>query len=202
VLIMRRERASEGGRDGFTVIEVLIGILLIAIMSAAVIPALMGRIRDAQTSALSQSLFSLSLAIFEYRKAVTAYPPELVFLATKPGPTTTDLCGNQIGGNNANSWRGPYVSRELVTGGVGIGDAQIVNTLRRTPASPALPTTLFIDVGMVDEKSAEDMEAQFDGTPANLGTGTIRYTTAAVGSLPAATAGTVNLSYAIPVNGC
>jgi hypothetical protein len=46
------------------------------------------------------------------------------------------------------------------------------------------------------------MEAQFDGTPANLGTGTIRYTTAAVGSLPAATAGTVNLSYAIPVNGC
>lgn len=189
-------------RRGFTVIEVLIGILLIAIMSAAVIPALMGRIRDAQTSALGQSLFSLSLAIFEYRKAVTAYPPQLVFLAARPLATTTDLCGNAIGATNANRWRGPYVSRELVAGGVGIGDARIQNALRRTPAAPALPTTLFIDVGMVDSLSAVDLEEQFDGTPASLTTGSIRYTTAAVGALPAAPAGTVNLSYAIPVNGC
>lgn len=188
-------------RRGFTVLEILIGIALIAIMSAAVIPALMGRVRDAQTSALGQSLFSLSQAIFEYRKAVTSYPGELVLLATKPLGTNTDLCGNNIGTGNANSWRGPYVSRELVSGGIGIGDAQIVNTLRRTPAAPALPTSLYIDVTMVDTLTAVDLEAQFDGD-ANPGTGSIRYSNGPVGSIPAAAPGTVTLSYAMPVNGC
>lgn len=188
-------------RHGFTVLEVLIGLALIAIMSAAVIPALMGRVRDAQTSALGQSLFSLSQAIFEYRKAVTSYPSQLVLLATKPQGTNTDLCGNNIGNGNANSWRGPYVSRELVSGGIGIGDAQIVNTLRRTPAAPALPTTLFIDVTMVDTLTAVDLEAQFDGD-ASPGTGSIRYSNGPVGSIPAAAPGTVTLSYAMPVNGC
>jgi prepilin-type N-terminal cleavage/methylation domain-containing protein len=188
-------------RRGFTVLEILIGIALIAIMSAAVIPTLMGRVRDAQTSALGQSLFSLSQAIFEYRKAVTSYPSQLVLLATKPQGTNTDLCGNQIGNGNANSWRGPYVSRELVSGGIGIGDAQIQNSLRRTPAAPALPTTLYIDVVMVDTLTAVDLEAQFDGD-ANPATGSIRYTTLAVPPIPAAAPGTVTLSYAMPVNGC
>lgn len=188
-------------RRGFTVLEILIGIALIAIMSAAVIPALMGRVRDAQTSALGQSLFSISQAIFEYRKAVTSYPAEMVLLATKPTGASLDLCGNTIGNSNANSWRGPYVSRELVAGGVGIGDAQIVNMLRRTPAAPALPAALFIDVTMVDTLTAVDLEAQFDGD-ANPGTGSIRYSNGPVGSIPAAAPGTVTLSYAMPVNGC
>ncbi|HET9454884.1 MAG TPA: prepilin-type N-terminal cleavage/methylation domain-containing protein [Gemmatimonadaceae bacterium] len=192
-------------RRGFTVLEILIGIALIAIMSAAVIPALMGRVRDAQTSALGQSLFSLSQAIFEYRKAVTSYPRELVLLARKPNqpsqPVDLDLCGNAITNGNANSWRGPYVSRELVSGGIGIGDAQIQNSLRRTPAAPALPTTLYIDVVMVDTLTAVDLEAQFDGD-ANPATGSIRYTTLAVPPIPAAAPGTVTLSYAMPVNGC
>ena len=139
--------------------------------------------------------------IFEYRKAVTSYPGQLVLLATKPLGTNTDLCGNNIGTGNANSWRGPYVSRELVSGGIGIGDAQIVNTLRRTPAAPALPTSLYIDVTMVDTLTAVDLEAQFDGD-ANPGTGSIRYSNGPVGSIPAAAPGTVTLSYAMPVNGC
>lgn len=188
-------------RRGFTVLEILIALALIAIMSAAVIPALMGRVRDAQTSALGQSLFSLSQAIFEYRKAVTSYPGQLVLLATKPAGTNTDLCGNQIGNGNANSWRGPYVSRELVSGGIGIGDAQIQNTLRRTPAAPALPSALYIDVIMVDTLTAVDLEAQFDGD-GNPATGSIRYTNLAVPPIPAAAPGTVTLSYAMPVNGC
>lgn len=189
-------------RRGFTVIEILVGILLIAIMSAAVIPALMGRVRDAQTSALGQSLFSLSQAIFEYRKNVTAYPQSLVQLAARPSPTDNDLCGNDLL-NRRNNWRGPYISRELIAGGVGIGDAQIKDTLRYSTVLPSItPTTLYIDVGMVETQVATDLEAQFDGANANPATGTIRYTSAPVGVLPAAAAGTQNLSYAIPISGC
>jgi len=188
-------------RTGFTVIEILIGIIILAIMSAAVIPAVMGRIRDAQTSALSQTLFSLSLAIFEYKKAVTAYPDSLPVLATKPTNANRDACGALLTASNANNWRGPYISRELVSGGVGIGDARISSDLRHEVGPPTL---LFIDVGAVEQQSVLDIEVQFDGPIVgnSATTGTIRYTTGAIGSFPSAPAGTYNLSYSMPINGC
>lgn len=189
---MRRRRA-------FTVLEIVVAIFILALMSAAIIPALMGRIRDAQSSALSQTLFSLSLAVFEYRKAVSVNPEQLVQLAAKPISTDNDACGTDIGATNVNNWRGPYVSRELLTGGVGIGDARINNLLRRDPGPPVI---LFIDVELVDSIAALDIDAQYDGATSTPTTGTVRWTKGAVGTLLAAPAGMVNLSYGIPITGC
>ena len=196
------------GKRGFTVLEVIIAIFLIAMMSAAVIPALMGRVRDAQTSALSQTLFALSQAIFEYRKAMTVYPDSLTTLATRPVgtpavPSSTDACGTAITAATATNWRGPYVSRELVSSGLRIGDATISSDLRRVQlAGPPASVTLFIDVHAVDTVSVYDIEDQFDGGVPNAATGTIRYQSAALGAFPAAPAGTFNLSYGIPMTGC
>lgn len=193
---MRRTRA-------FTVFEILVSLALLAIVSAVIIPGLMGRIRDARTSALGQTLFSLSLAIFEYEKAVSVYPPQLIYLSAKPTAAVTDACGTAggIGATNANNWRGPYVTRELVTNGVNIGDARIEDRLRWTNIGGA--TRLFIDVEGVDTLSAVDLEKQFDGTPPDPTTGTLRYQKGAIGAtIPAAPAGQVNLSYGIPITGC
>lgn len=184
-------------RRGFTVLEIIVAVFMLAIVSAAVIPTLMGRIRDAEKSALSQTLFSLSLAIIEYRKAVSVNPSQLSLLATVPTSTSLDLCGNQLGANAAN-WRGPYVTRDIIAG-IGIGDSQISNTLRRV-AGP--PVRLYIDVGSVDARIAADLDAQFDGATASPTTGTVRYQTGAIGALPAAPSGMVNLSYGIPITGC
>jgi len=187
-------------RRGFTVLEVAIAIFMIAVVSAAVIPALMGRIRDAERSALAQTLFSISLAVVEYRKAVSVNPSQLAHLGTRPPATAVDACGTtQIGATNAANWRGPYVTREILAGGLNIGDSQISNTLRRVAGPPAL---LFIDVGAVDQRIATDLDAQYDGATSTPTTGTIRYQAGAIGALPAAPAGTVNLSYGIPITGC
>lgn len=190
------------GRAAFTVFEILVSLALLAIVSAVVVPALMGRIRDARTSALGQTLFSLSLAIFEYKKAVTVYPPQLIYLATKPGASVTDACGTTaIGSTNSNNWRGPYITRELVTGGVNIGDARIDNNLRRENIAGTV--RLYIDVEGVDTLSAVDLERQFDGSPENPATGTLRYTKLSPnGIMPAAPAGQVNVSYGMPITGC
>jgi prepilin-type N-terminal cleavage/methylation domain-containing protein len=186
-------------RRAFTVIEIIVAIIILALMSAAIIPALMGRIRDAQSSALAQTLFSLSQAVFEYRKAVTVNPSQLTLLAGKPTGADLDACGAPIGATNANNWRGPYISRELLSTGVGIGDARIENTLRRVPGPP---TILFIDVEFVDSLAAVDIDLQYDGGAGTPTTGTVRWTKAVVPPLLAAPAGMVNLSYGIPINGC
>lgn len=189
-------------RRAFTVFEILIAVALMAIVSAVLIPALMGRIRDARTSALGQTLFSLSLAVFEYKKNVTVYPPRLIYLSQKPASTVKDVCGAaQLGATNANNWRGPYVTRELVTNGINIGDALVADSIRvETPIAPA---RLYIDVAGVDTLTAVDLERQFDGTPENPATGTLRYQKAATQpAVPAAPAGQVNVSYSIPVTSC
>ena len=187
-------------RRGFTVLEVIVAIFMIAVVSAAVIPALMNRIRDAERSALAQTLFSLSLATVEYRKAVSVNPRALSNLAIQPGVNATDACGNALPPATVANWRGPYVTRELLASGVGIGDATIRDTLRRHPGPPTL---LFIDVANVDAKIAADLDAQYDGATPTPTTGTLRYTAAAIlGALPAAPAGMVNVSYGIPITGC
>ena len=197
-------------RRAFTVLEIVVAVFILALMSAAIIPALMGRIRDAQSSALSQTLFSLSLAIFEYRKAVSVNPEQLIQLAAKPSATDNDACSNDITAANVNNWRGPYVSRELLSGGIGIGDAKISNILARQAAAP---TTLFIDVEFVDAQAAIDIDRAYDGQTDTPTTGTVRYQTAALVrsspafttpaiTYPAAPTGMVTLSYGIPITGC
>ena len=191
-------------RRGFTVLEIIVAVFMIAVISAAVIPALMGRIKDAEKSALGQTLFSLSLAVIEYRKAVSVNPGRIAYLGTPPGATDVDACGTALNANSAN-WRGPYVTREVLAGGVGIGDSRIANNLRRD-AGP--PVRLFIDVEFVDADIAADLDAQYDGAAPSPTTGTIRYQTGALANpvfgttLAAAPAGMVNLSYGIPITGC
>jgi prepilin-type N-terminal cleavage/methylation domain-containing protein len=190
-------------RRGFTVLEIIVAVFMLAVISAAVIPTLMRRIKDAEKSALAQTLFSLSLAIVEYRKAVSVNPSNLTQLSTLPLAAGLDACGLALNANAAN-WRGPYITRDVIAG-VGIGDSRISNSLRRV-AGP--PTRLFIDVEFVDAAIAADLDAQFDGATPTPTTGTLRYTT---GSIPftnisptyaAPPTGMVTLSYGIPITGC
>lgn len=194
-------------RRGFTVIEIVVAVFMLAVLSAAIIPALMGRIRDAERSALSQTLFSLSLAIIEYRKAVSVNPGRIEYLGTPPTtpPGAVDACNNVLPPSSAANWRGPYITREVLSGGVGIGDSRIVNNLRREPGPPI---RLFIDVEFVSLEIAAKLDAEFDGASASATTGTIRYQATALTNtefgtvIPAAPSGMVTLSYGIPITGC
>lgn len=194
-------------RRGFTVLEIVVAVFMLAVISAAIIPALMGRIRDAERSALSQTLFSLSLAIIEYRKAVSVNPGRIEYLGTPPATLASpvDACNNALTPANAANWRGPYITREILSGGIGIGDSRIVNNLRRT-AGP--PVRLYVDVEFVSAEIAAKLDAEFDGAGASPTTGTVRYQNTALTNtvfgttIPAAPSGMVTLSYGIPITGC
>lgn len=194
-------------RRGFTVLEIVVAVFMLAVISAAIIPALMGRIRDAERSALSQTLFSLSLAIIEYRKAVSVNPGRIEYLGTPPAtlPSPVDACNNALAPSSAANWRGPYITREVLSGGVGIGDSRIANNLRREPGPPV---RLYIDIEFVSQEIAAKLDAEFDGASASPSTGTIRYQSGALlnsefgTTIPAAPSGMVTLSYGIPITGC
>jgi prepilin-type N-terminal cleavage/methylation domain-containing protein len=206
---MRDIKLEHDLRQGFTMVEILVSLSILAILSAVIVPQMLGKMKDSRTAALSQTLLGLSQAIGEHKKATTKYPGQLTFLTTAPLATSPETCGGGIGAI-ANLWRGPYVSRQILASGVGAGDAIIQTGIRREVSGTS--TFLLIDATGVETSIADDLESQLDGGTADPTGGTIRYTTAAIpaqvgpanptAAIPAAPTGTVNLSYSIPVRGC
>ena len=196
---MRIMRSLRLKRAGFSLAEVLVALTIVAIIAAAVVPVVFSKIRASQVSAFSQTFVGLSQGIAEFKRATTRYPGLLSYLSSQPVATDNDICGNDILAANVALWRGPYSSRMITTGGILVGDYTITNTLRRVAGTPIF---LMIDAGSVSTQIVDDLEDQLDAGAADGTTGTIRYVTTAVGSLPAAAAGTYNLSYAIPINSC
>lgn len=196
MLTREQNEPLPAARRGFTAIEILVSLAIVAILTAIVVPQLNGRIRESRKSALSQTLFGLSQGVAEYKKAVTRYPYQLSLLTAAPvAGTSKDACGTVLLPINANNWRGPYVSRQLLLTGTSMGDGTISDTLERTVGPP--PTYLLIKVRGVDVEIAQLLEQELDAPlPAdtNPATGTIRYDTPA--------AGQVTLSYSLPISGC
>ena len=179
---------------------------IVVILTATIVPGVVSKMRDGRRSAISQTLLAISQGIAEYRKAVTRYPPTLSVLTNPPvAGVTTDACGgaNVLSVGNANNWRGPYLSRDMLATGLRIGDALIDNSLRRVTSGTA--AYLLIDISGVETLIATDLESEYDGSPANATAGTIRYTTSALpapSTIGAAGAGMMNVSYSIPIAGC
>ncbi len=191
-MLRQRSRQSRSRWAGFTAVEILVSLAIVAILSAIVVPEIMGRIRESRRSALSQTLFGLTQGISEYKKATTRYPFQLSLLTRPPiANTDKDACGTFLSPTNANNWRGPYVSRQLLATGIPMGDGTIIDALERTSSTP---TYLLMNVTNVDTEIALLLESELDGAVANPSTGTIRYTTPV--------AGQVTLSYSIPISGC
>ncbi len=195
-------------RRAFTLAEVLVSLAIIAVLAAATIPTMKGRLTAAHASALADELTTLQSAIQAFKNNTGYYPEELYFLSFAPtvaqypagigfGGGTNNSCGTNFNGtSNFLKWRGPYVSRNI-TGDYAMGDNYLVNNvMTRVPASstPGTREYLQIDVDLVDKAVAEILERQFDATY-DLSNGTVKYS---LGSN--LTTGT--LSYMILIAGC
>ena len=90
---------------GFTLIEMLIVIVVIAILALIVIPRLLGAGRKAKEATLRGDLHQIRNAIQQFEADCGDYPSSLAQLMTQPG------AGN--GGTgialDVNGWQGPYL---------------------------------------------------------------------------------------------
>ena len=70
-------------RRGFTLIEMLLVLMLIALLASLVTPVVTGGIQRARESTLRADLYALRKAIDDYYADTGTYPPELDELVTK-----------------------------------------------------------------------------------------------------------------------
>ncbi len=99
-------RMVDRKRKGFTLIEMLIVIVVIAILALIVIPRLLGAGRKAKEATLRGDLHQLRNAIQQFEADCGDYPFAASQLMTQPGDGT-------VGGTNialdVNGWQGPYL---------------------------------------------------------------------------------------------
>ena len=91
--------------SGFTLIEMLVTIAIIAILAALVAPSVFRNVGDAKVTAARSQIETLALALDAYRLDNDAYPETaqgLAALRTVP-----------VHGAAPRNWRGPYLRRTV-----------------------------------------------------------------------------------------
>lgn len=183
-------------RRGFTLLELVIVLVIMAALAAVITPQLLGRLNQGEAGAMTQNLRSLSTAIERFRADVGRYPDSIQHLVTLPN-TARDVCGNPLPAAFRAQWSGPYLTRTVTTAGIPTGSSTILRDVARTPASSSLAAplgTLTVTANEVERTTAEALDRVFDGTT-SLSAGTIRWT-----------AGTAAdrgwLYYDLPIRGC
>ncbi len=99
-------RTLTRSRTGFTLIEMLIVIVVIAILALIVIPRLMGAGRKAKEAALRGDLHQIRNAIQQFEADCGDYPSAISQLMTQPADGTT---GGTTIALDVTAWQGPYM---------------------------------------------------------------------------------------------
>ncbi len=93
-----KQQTTASGRDGFTLLEIIIAVAIIAVMAGALTPLVYRQLEAAREESTRKELDTLRGGLLEFYEDTGRMPTEaegLVALATDPGVT---------------GWQGPYVS--------------------------------------------------------------------------------------------
>lgn len=89
-----QNRSINRSQRGFTLIEILVVVVILAVLAAVVVPNVLGRVDDSKYSVAITTVQSLSDNIDSYRLDTGKYPEELNALVKNPGVP---------------KWNGPYI---------------------------------------------------------------------------------------------
>jgi prepilin-type N-terminal cleavage/methylation domain-containing protein len=185
-------------RNGFSMMETLVALLIVALLAAVMLPAVATRVSPSESAVLARNLQSINAGVLEYRENVGKYPHELLELTTRPtAGSSQDACQTTLSTTAVSLWSGPYLSLGVNSSGVQSGDALIANTIQRSPSSTSGSTVLNgvlqLSVSEVTSSIANDLESLLD-TGNDLTIGTIVWT--------AGSSSTGTLTFGIPIRGC
>lgn len=100
----RNRAARRKAAAGFTLIEMLVVIAIIAVLAAVVAPEVFRNVSDANVNAAKSQIEVFGLALDQYRLDTHAYPTTDQGLAALRVPPTS---------GQAAGWRGPYLKRPV-----------------------------------------------------------------------------------------
>ncbi|MBS1724084.1 MAG: type II secretion system major pseudopilin GspG [Armatimonadetes bacterium] len=91
-----------GARRGFTLIELMVVILILAILAALVIPKVVGRTSDAKITKAQSDIATLSQLVQQFRLDTGRYPT-----------TEEGLQALRVPPADSTGWKGPYTTKDI-----------------------------------------------------------------------------------------
>lgn len=172
--------SASGLRAGFTVLELLVTLGIMAVISVAVVLTVMPRLEKTQAESLDDSWRAVEQAITSYRRHVGKYPSDMRQLIYKPGtvsplvPVTTS-CGSALSVTQQNAWRGPYIAASGAASSLMASGGNLPYAVVREPASSTLVGRLIVRVDEIDQTVANLLEGRLDPAPPDLASGRVRW---------------------------
>ena len=188
----RRFPVSAGGRAGFTFIELIVAMAIIAMIAATVVPVMVGALDRARVERGLESLEGLRDGLVAFEDDVNDWPYQLTQLTTQITTSNVNTCNQAHSNGEVGNWDGPYLTRLLSATGVqvfmGVADNQLIRY--NLGGSSAL---LLIRVPGVIEEDILEADRQADASDGQIA-GTIMWENPVDG--------VGNLYYVMAISGC
>lgn len=173
------------GEGGFTLMEMVVAVGIMAILTAAIASETMPQLPSARAAALAQTLANVATGVQSFRAQNAATPDSLTRLTVplRQTPWARDLCGAPM---SPSGWHGPYILANVAPSGLAIGSMVLRPNLGYVPPGGVNSAYYVITVTGVDRSVVDAMEQQIDvgskPDAPDLSAGTIRWTETPVGS--------------------
>lgn len=113
-------RSEKRSRAGFTLPEVLVAVAMVGVLSAVVLPNVIGQMQKGEISRVVQDIQSVQQASQMFRSDIGSWPATIQDLVARSAvvPGSPSLNPGADYGKGANQWNGPYLARGDATGGL------------------------------------------------------------------------------------
>ena len=179
-----RNSTRRGLQRGFTLVELLVALIIVAVLSAFVVPDVINRVDDGDPSRVAADMVDIGTAIELFKVDMkTVMPSDLEDLIRTPQTDSTDQPITLVKYTSNARWDGPYMKKVIsdsATIGTGFGGAILdelylvavatgtsgqkgVNTLARNPTNCTNANYVSVAITGIDSVDFEALNDVIDG---------------------------------------
>lgn len=175
----RRRRSHLRHRSGFSLAEILVALAIIATLAAVLFPAVAGQIAKGDATRTIQDITSIRTGIEQFLADVHRYPGKVSHIANPITALQTDVNNAVYPAGLVARWKGPYLTRDSLTGGYQTGYGAVVrDSLVQLTFQPTVSYVTVVIAG-ITQTDFNRIDAEIDGT-VGATTGLLRWVTGGV----------------------
>jgi prepilin-type N-terminal cleavage/methylation domain-containing protein len=163
-------------RKGFTLAEVLVTIAIVAIIAAAVVPAVTSQIAKGEETTVISAVGSLRTTLTAFMSDVRTFPNRVSHLTNAITTTDSAITNTQYTAAQVARWKGPYTTTSTLAAAdsLGIGAPDGIALFMRTLIKDSSNFVVVTIAPVYTHSQALGLELLFEATSDSTG-GTVRW---------------------------